>query len=111
MTTVQHFFPLDWEATWKQERGCHMNVVAGIHTFVTGFFFQVCVAAGVFFNNNNKFILRFDVFCFMFYNGYKSIHQREASHERVDLYERRSGQTFGEIRANFAWRFNEAVSV
>jgi hypothetical protein len=42
MTTVQQFFPLEWEAIWKQEeRDCHMKVVAGIHTFPAGFFFHV----------------------------------------------------------------------
>jgi len=62
-----------------------MNVVAGIHTFPAGFFFHVLVAAGVYFNNSNEFLLRFDVFRFTFRNGYTSIHQREASRERADL--------------------------
>jgi len=86
MTTLQQFFPMDWEAIWKQEeRDCHVNVVAGIHTFPAGFFFQVLVAAGVLFNNSNEFRLHFDVFRFTFRNGYKSIHQREAARERADL--------------------------
>jgi len=62
-----------------------MNVVAGIHTFPAGFFFHVLVAAGVYFNNSNEFLLRFDVFRFTFRNGYTSIHQQEASRERADL--------------------------
>jgi hypothetical protein len=83
MTTVQQYFPLDWEAIWKQEeRDCHVNV----GTFSAGFFFlHVLVASGVFFNNSNEFLFRFDVFRFTFLNGYKSIHQREASRERADL--------------------------
>jgi len=86
MKTVQQFFPLEWEAIWKQdERDCHLNVVTGIHTFPAGFFFHVLVAAGVFFNNSSEFLLRFDVFLFTFRNGYDSIHQREASLERADL--------------------------
>jgi len=86
MKTVQQLFPMDWEAIWRQEeRVCHMNVVAGIHTFPAGFFFHVLVAADVFFNNSSEFVLGFDVFRFTFHNEYKSIHQREASRERADL--------------------------
>jgi hypothetical protein len=62
-----------------------MNVVAGIHTFPARFFCHVLVAADVFFSNSSEFVLRFDVFRFTFHNGYKSIHQREASRERADL--------------------------
>jgi len=62
-----------------------MNVVAGIHIFPAGFFFRVWVAADVFFNNSSEFVLRFDVFRFTFHNGYKYIHQGEASRERADL--------------------------
>jgi len=62
-----------------------MNVVAGIHTFLAGFFFYMSITAGVFFNNSNEFLLHFDVFRFTFRNGYKSIHRREASRERADL--------------------------
>jgi hypothetical protein len=77
---------MDWKAIWKQEeRNCHVIVVAGIHTFPAGFFFQVLVAVGVLFNNSNEFLLHFDVSRFTFRNGYKSIHQREAAHERADL--------------------------
>jgi hypothetical protein len=86
ITTVQQYFPLDWETIWKhEERGCHVNVVAGIQTVTAGFSWNVCVAAGVFFNNSNEFLLRFNILRFTFHNGYKSIHQREVSRGRVDL--------------------------
>jgi hypothetical protein len=47
------------------------------------------------------------VFRFTFHNGYKSIHQRETSRDRADLWEKTKWPNVWRNRANFDLGFNE----
>lgn len=46
----------------EQERGVTGHVVAGIPKFCTEFFFHQCATAGMFYKNNNDFLLHFSMF-------------------------------------------------